>query len=345
MMRDDKVRLKKQLAVLLSFDYEDVDDIFEPLMDFDSEEDLVEYLSALLGEETEEISNFVKNLLRFQKEEALELDDNTSSTSAVKTQKSTPVAEVQKETELPPSIPTKSKKQQDALKIEEEKKEKRRIEELKRKKDEESRLALLDAQKKEQERALQEYKRRQDEEKKSLELAKSMTDLSITEKQISKQDVAKSSTVQLSQTRTKKQGTKQKEYAKPSKPKTGKAKVVCGCFGNVHEALTNCLHCGRISCEKEGYDYCPHCSHLIEEIVSTDDGEELTKAILHKERLLKFDRESTKRTVVYDDQADYFNNSSSTWLTESEQHDARMKEEQRQRDLHTIRKHVLNIQF
>ena len=81
-----------------------------------------------------------------------------------------------------------------------------------------------------------------------------------------------------------------------------------------------------------------HCS-------DTDNGEDLTKAILHKERLLKFDRESTKRTVVYDDQADYFNNSSSTWLTESEQHDARMKEEQRQRDLHTIRKHVLNIQF
>ena len=340
-MSDDKVRLKKQLAVLLSFDYDDVDDIFEPLMDFDSEEDLVEYLSALLGEETEELLNFVKNLLRFQKGEALELDDNTSSTSAVKTQKNTPVTESQKETELPPSMPTKSKKQQDAMKIEEEKKEKRRAEELKRKKDEESRLALLDAQKKEQERALQEYKRRQDEEKKSLELAKSMTDLSITEKQISNQDAAKSPAVQPA----KKQGRKRKEYTKPSKPKTGKAKVVCGCFGNVHEALTNCLHCGRISCEKEGYDYCPHCSHLIEEIVSSDNGEELTKAILHKERLLKFDRESTKRTVVYDDQADYFNNSSSTWLTESEQHDARMKEEQRQRDLHTIRKHVLNIQF
>ncbi|GFH58782.1 hypothetical protein CTEN210_15258 [Chaetoceros tenuissimus] len=340
-MSDNKVRLKNQLAVLLSFDYDDVDDIFEPLMDFDSEEDLVEYLSALLGEETEELSNFVTNLIRFQKGEALELDVNTSSTSAVKTQKNTPVTKGQKETELPPSIPTKSKKQKDAMKIEEEKKGKRRAEELKRKKDEESRLALLDAQKKEQERALQEYKQRQDEEKKSLELAKSMTDLSISEKKISKEDAAKSPAVQP----TKNQGTKRKEYSKPRKPKIGKAKVVCGCFGNVHEALTNCLHCGRISCEKEGYDYCPYCSHLIEEIVSVDNGEELTKAILHKERLLKFDRESTKRTVVYDDQADYFNNSSSTWLTESEQHDARMKEEQRQRDLHTIRKHVLNIQF
>lgn len=133
-MSDDKVRLKKQLAVLLSFDYDDVDDIFEPLMDFDSEEDLVEYLSALLGEETEELSNFVKNLLRFQKGEALELDDNTSSTSAVKTQKNTPVTESQKETELPPSMPTKLKKQQDAMKIEEEKKEKRRAEELKERK-------------------------------------------------------------------------------------------------------------------------------------------------------------------------------------------------------------------
>merc|ERR1711976_485759 len=102
-----------------------------------------------------------------------------------------------------------------------------------------------------------------DGEKKSLELAKSMTDLSITENQMSKpskQDAAKSSAVQP----TKKQGAKRKEYSKPIKPKTGKAKVVCGCFGNVHEALTNCIHCGRISCEKEGYYYCPYCSHLIE---------------------------------------------------------------------------------
>ena len=57
--------------------------------------------------------------------------------------------------------------------------------------------------------------------------------------------------------------------AKPTLPpkelKKGKAKRICGCFGTKHKPLTNCLHCGRISCEVEGYDFCPHCHILIED--------------------------------------------------------------------------------
>ena len=44
----------------------------------------------------------------------------------------------------------------------------------------------------------------------------------------------------------------------------GKAKIVCGCFGTKHKALTNCLICGRISCSKEGYDFCASCGWLVE---------------------------------------------------------------------------------
>jgi hypothetical protein len=44
----------------------------------------------------------------------------------------------------------------------------------------------------------------------------------------------------------------------------GKASVVCGCFGTIHKPLTNCLYCGRISCEREGYDFCPFCGLLVE---------------------------------------------------------------------------------
>ena len=53
-----------------------------------------------------------------------------------------------------------------------------------------------------------------------------------------------------------------------SHPPKGKASIVCvcGCFGSVHKPLTNCLYCGRISCEKEGYDYCPFCGLLVEKV-------------------------------------------------------------------------------
>lgn len=53
---------------------------------------------------------------------------------------------------------------------------------------------------------------------------------------------------------------------KKSHPPKGKASKVCGCFGRTHKALTNCLYCGRISCEREGYDYCAFCGYLNEKL-------------------------------------------------------------------------------
>jgi hypothetical protein len=53
-------------------------------------------------------------------------------------------------------------------------------------------------------------------------------------------------------------------------PPQGTASVVCGCFGTRHAALTNCLQCGRISCEREGYDFCPFCGFLVEEPNSSE---------------------------------------------------------------------------
>ncbi len=50
-----------------------------------------------------------------------------------------------------------------------------------------------------------------------------------------------------------------------SHPRKGKAKKVCGCFGTKHEPLTNCLYCGRISCTIEGYDFCSFCGYMVEE--------------------------------------------------------------------------------
>ncbi len=72
-MSKDEHILNCQLAKLLSFDLEDVADVFEPLLDFDSEEDLLEYMCALLGDENDEVVEFVKNIMRFQKGQAIML--------------------------------------------------------------------------------------------------------------------------------------------------------------------------------------------------------------------------------------------------------------------------------
>lgn len=43
----------------------------------------------------------------------------------------------------------------------------------------------------------------------------------------------------------------------------GTPAIICGCFGNLHKPLHNCLHCGRISCEREGYDFCAFCGYMV----------------------------------------------------------------------------------
>jgi hypothetical protein len=123
-------------------------------------------------------------------------------------------------------------------------------------------------------------------------------------------------------------------------PPKGKASIVCGCFGTLHKPLTNCLYCGRISCEREGYDFCGFCGMFVEEAKSSNDA-----ATQHKERLLRFDRDFARRTVVLDDQADYFSNQTSTWLTQEEQADAKQIETDRQNELHTRKKQTLDIAF
>jgi Putative zinc finger motif, C2HC5-type len=61
-------------------------------------------------------------------------------------------------------------------------------------------------------------------------------------------------------------------------PKKGKATKVCGCYGTLHKPLTNCLYCGRISCVEEGYDYCPFCGFMVEDI---RDGKEYVYLLGH----------------------------------------------------------------
>lgn len=139
----------------------------------------------------------------------------------------------------------------------------------------------------------------------------------------------------------------QKIAAKPSLPKKGKAKTVCGCFGTKYKAIANCLNCGRILCEKEGYGYCPHCGSLVEKVEPTTrtGDREMDLATMHKERLLKFDREFTRRTVIYDDQSDYYSNSTSMWIDETERKVESQKDEERRQTIHERQKQTLDIVF
>ena len=140
-----------------------------------------------------------------------------------------------------------------------------------------------------------------------------------------------------------------------SPPHMGVASRVCGCYGTRHKPLTNCLYCGRISCTHEGYDFCGFCGFLVSPPQSsssagggstTNNTGKMSESWLLKERLLRFDREFARRTEVVDDQEDYYANTTSTWLTEEEKHDAIDKVDDRQQKLNPSgKKQVLNLQF
>ena len=71
----------------------------------------------------------------------------------------------------------------------------------------------------------------------------------------------------------------------------------------------------------------------------------LTEAELHKERLLRYDKELAQRTTVLDDQADYFEAGSAEWLTGEERAEGLGREEDRRRDMHERKRITLNLAF
>ena len=162
--------------------------------------------------------------------------------------------------------------------------------------------------------------------------------------------------------------------SKSTPPTKGKAKYDCGCFGTLHRALTNCLYCGRITCEKEGYGFCPFCGYLVEEVVPPSGGDQCVALVAciifratrgrrthfhlltprsvsihrsstdeawkHKERLLRYDREFAQRTIILDDQSDYYNRQTSMWSTDEEQAEAARLEQERHDDIHKRTMHM-----
>jgi hypothetical protein len=105
----------------------------------------------------------------------------------------------------------------------------------------------------------------------------------------------------------------------------------CGCEGELHEVLTNCLNCGKIVCEQERLGPCLFCGHDVHmfDMLTKKHKEdaEFLKAWEHRNRLLEFDRTFEERTIVIDDQIDFDESSSNMWLSEAEKLERKKKEE------------------
>ena len=322
--------LEGHLASLLGFD--EVSDVFDHLVTIETEDDLLEYLSALLGLDGAAVGDFVDDIWRFQRREELvnisvieensEAGNSTVDTTQVDATSKPAATSARKEREE-----KKVEQELAALKLEDSTNP-RREQKQKSKADTavdtvDKRTRLNDAREQKQ----------QQKEKKADDRANEAAGRS----------AGKSAAEAVSEPTRNIKETRKADV--PKLPQKGKASVVCGCFGTVHKPLTNCLHCGRIACETEGYGFCGFCGYLIEKVAVAGhnrDGK-FDKALLHKERLLKFDREFTKRTHVYDDQADYFSNTTSTWLDERERNDAEEKDEARRKDIHERKKHTLTL--
>mmetsp|Transcript_21529 Transcript_21529/g.30158 ORF Transcript_21529/g.30158 Transcript_21529/m.30158 type:complete len:341 (-) Transcript_21529:25-1047(-) len=333
---DDRLVMVGCLASLLGFD--DVSDVFDQLLSVETREDLLEYMTSLLGEDNEEIQTFVDNVIRFKNDQVLLLPPNS----------------IEK---------TKDKSKDNAKEITYASKTEVKMNDL----------AYDPASKtRKPSKSVSQKNRRQ---KGSLKKGKSTSDISdnkfgdgIRDSQLVTSGTVKGAKLDIEGKRgmsrersednqletatrfdncdvSKQNKPSQTVADKPRPPQRGKATVNCGCFGTKHKPLTNCLHCGRIACEREGYGYCPFCGYLIERVSDFASGfnEAMTKAAHHKERLLKFDREFTRRTIIYDDQEDYFNSSRSTWLTEDEQLDAEKKDLLDRKEKHDHKNQVLNI--
>ncbi|XP_078285857.1 activating signal cointegrator 1 [Rhinoraja longicauda] len=152
----------------------------------------------------------------------------------------------------------------------------------------------------------------------------------------------------------------------------------CDCLGQTHSLINNCLGCGRIVCAQEGSGPCMFCGMLVctkeeQEILVRDSNKSqklrkklmgtadasghpdaserdllphqevvlkagLEKAIKHKDKLLEYDKTSARRTLVIDDEADYFAADTNQWLSKQEREALRKKDEELRELRHASRR-------
>jgi len=107
-------------------------------------------------------------------------------------------------------------------------------------------------------------------------------------------------------------------------------RVQCDCQATIHPLIGNCLRCGKIICASEGEGPCMFCGELASRDAEFAEGS--AEAVLHRDKLLNYERQGLKLKNVYDDQEDHFDYESNPWLSkkEKEQHRKRAEERERQ---------------
>mmetsp|Transcript_23048 Transcript_23048/g.26296 ORF Transcript_23048/g.26296 Transcript_23048/m.26296 type:complete len:323 (-) Transcript_23048:154-1122(-) len=322
-MDESKSILIKRLENLLGFD-DSVDDILEQLLQIESSEDLQDYLSQLLGSDNDDVQTFVNDVGKYKGGESLVAINNSIDSGEEKKEE---------EEKIPIMYRTHTTKKRNN-------KAKQATTEGKKSNGASRKNKLNNTPK-----VIKNKETKPAVSAKSVTMNMETKAQSKTIKILKDPPPSKPKNTCIAIPTTK----KKEEIEKISKPMKGQASYICGCFGTVHKALTNCLNCGRISCIKEGYDYCPFCGFLVDKIGEMANAGEnplaSDKAWQHKERLLRFDRDSARRTVIWDDQEDYFSSSKSTWLSEEEKTNAHQKETERNKKLHERQKQTLNIVF
>lgn len=164
---------------------------------------------------------------------------------------------------------------------------------------------------------------------------------------------------QSTRTGTKKKTKFQNFYGRDGQPNDVvmmKGRVKCDCQASKHDLVNNCLHCGRIVCRQEGSGPCMFCGNLVcseeeQRMINSQSkkGEHLKKslmeqkktkgldeAISQRDRLIRYDRESEKRTTVIDDESDYFK-ANSVWLNDEERVKLKALEEEVREKTHSSR--------
>lgn len=319
--------IQHHLASILNlsptYDEEYISEILDQLLSIEGAEDVAEYLNNFVTDESAaDVELFVEELGRFKSG-----DVPAAAKGATVKKEEPPIQAVTSATR----ILDEGAAQREEIRL-------RELEARERQREEQERLR----------RKKEDQARRLEKDSERLTITETTISSSNAEPDAAQQPAAKQQAA-AKQSAKAKQLTSQSAAAKPSipmpsKPLIGTPQTTCGCFGNKHKPLTNCLNCGRISCELEGYDYCPFCNHLITQFTPSSN-KKIDLALAHKERLLEYDRTSASRTHVHDDQEDYFVTQSSMWSSAQEQEEAGALEEERKKKLHMRGNQRLDIKF
>jgi len=337
----DKSSLQLRLANLLGISIDDdenyVSDILESLIDIgDSPDDVVEYLSSFVGNETEDVRLLSLDVQKFK------LGDTVSTVIGKDVQNMIFPATAMDWDDTKRKILDEAAAQRQAIKTnarEKQQKEKIMTDRKKKEVEEEQRRLWEEAVAARDDLSKPKHSSGKQNDQKASSTASS----EFTQKPA--KAVPDQTTRFIGAEKMEEKSGQKTASQRQVKPRKGTPKnKPCGCFGNMHKALKNCLHCGRISCELEGInDYCHFCGYFIEEKNLDHDDANMEPAMRHKERLLEFDRTSASRTHILDDQEDYFVAATSVWSTEQERGEYHAREEERQKKVHERQRNVISF--